>query len=75
MSILELGVIKKGDNMTTINRGARQENLVDSSIFDTSVCLIGAGGIGSFTALALAKIGFKNIKKRTFSVLFILPYN
>lgn len=43
-------------------RHARQSGLVDSGIFDVPVTVIGAGGIGSFTTLALAKIGFKNIK-------------
>ena len=43
------------------NRFIRQSGLVDSSIFSTPICIIGAGGIGSFTTLALAKIGFTDI--------------
>jgi tRNA A37 threonylcarbamoyladenosine dehydratase len=40
---------------------SRQADLVDSKIFDTPCTIIGAGGIGSFTTLALAKMGFKEI--------------
>jgi molybdopterin/thiamine biosynthesis adenylyltransferase len=40
---------------------SRQSGLIDESIFDTPITVIGAGGIGSFTVLALAKCGFKHI--------------
>lgn len=43
------------------NRFIRQSGLVDSKIFDTPITIIGAGGIGSFTTLALAKMGFSDI--------------
>jgi molybdopterin/thiamine biosynthesis adenylyltransferase len=39
----------------------RQAGLVDETIFDTPITVIGGGGIGSFTTLALAKMGFKEI--------------
>lgn len=39
----------------------RQRGLVDSKIFETPICLIGAGGIGSITGITLAKMGFKDI--------------
>ena len=39
----------------------RQADLVDSRIFETPITVIGAGGIGSFTTLALAKMGFQEI--------------
>ena len=39
----------------------RQSRLVDSSILTCPITIIGAGGIGSFTALTLAKMGFENI--------------
>lgn len=39
----------------------RQSRLVDSSILTCPLTIIGAGGIGSFTALTLAKMGFENI--------------
>jgi molybdopterin/thiamine biosynthesis adenylyltransferase len=39
----------------------RQEDLVSSKIFNTPITIIGGGGIGSFTTLALAKMGFKDI--------------
>jgi len=51
----------------------RQLGLVDSSIFDTPITVVGAGGIGSFTTLALAKIGFKNIAVWDFDI--IEPHN
>lgn len=40
----------------------RQADLVDSRIFDTPITVIGGGGIGSFTTLALAKMGFSTIE-------------
>lgn len=39
----------------------RQHDLVDESILDTPILVIGAGGIGSFTVLTLAKMGFSDI--------------
>jgi len=36
---------------------SRQADLVDTEALETPVTLIGCGGIGSFTALALAKLG------------------
>lgn len=39
----------------------RQQDLVDSRIFNTPITIIGGGGIGSFTTLALAKMGFSDI--------------
>jgi hypothetical protein len=39
----------------------RQKDLVDERIFSTPINIIGAGAIGSFTTLALAKMGFKDI--------------
>ena len=39
----------------------RQSRLVDSSILTCPLTIIGAGGIGSFTTLTLAKMGFENI--------------
>ena len=39
----------------------RQSRLVDSNILTCPLTIIGAGGIGSFTALTLAKMGFENI--------------
>ena len=45
----------------SMQRYMRQSDLVDERIFDTSVTIIGAGSIGSFTTLALAKCGFKRL--------------
>jgi len=39
----------------------RQTGLVGEDILDTPINIIGAGGIGSFTTLALAKCGFTNL--------------
>lgn len=39
----------------------RQQDLVPESILDTPITVIGAGGIGSFTVVALAKCGFSDI--------------
>ena len=41
---------------------SRQADLVDARIFSTPITIIGAGGIGSFTTLALAKMGFNQIE-------------
>lgn len=40
---------------------SRQKDLVNEDILHTPIHIIGAGGIGSFTALSLAKCGFDNI--------------
>jgi hypothetical protein len=50
------------DMVITDTRFNRQSGLVDSAILDNQICLIGAGGIGSFTALALAKMGFNRVR-------------
>lgn len=43
-------------------RHSRQSGLIDYKIFEHPITVVGAGGIGSFTTLALAKIGFKSIR-------------
>ena len=43
-------------------RHSRQAGLVDMKIFECPITVVGAGGIGSFTTLALAKIGFTDIR-------------
>lgn len=40
---------------------SRQSELVDSNILPQPITIIGCGGIGSFTALTLAKMGFTDI--------------
>lgn len=40
---------------------SRQSDLVDSAIFEEPITVIGAGAIGSFVVLTLAKMGFKRI--------------
>jgi molybdopterin/thiamine biosynthesis adenylyltransferase len=47
--------------MSHEGRFIRQSGLVDASILKTQIVVIGAGGIGSFTTLALAKMGFEDI--------------
>ena len=44
-----------------MNKYSRQQDLVDSKIFKTPITVVGVGGIGSFTVLTLAKMGFKDI--------------
>lgn len=39
----------------------RQADIIPSSILSTKITVIGAGAIGSFTTLALAKMGFTDI--------------
>lgn len=39
----------------------RQLDLIDPGLLNESITIIGAGAIGSFTALSLAKMGFENI--------------
>lgn len=39
----------------------RQSDLIPEKILDTRVTIIGAGAVGSFVALALAKMGFSDI--------------
>lgn len=39
----------------------RQMDLIPLSVLNTPINIIGAGAIGSFTALSLAKMGFNNI--------------
>lgn len=45
----------------TDNRHIRQSGLVDESILNTPITIVGAGAIGSFVALALAKCGFHSM--------------
>lgn len=40
----------------------RQSDLVDENILNTYITVVGAGAIGSFTVLALAKCGFNRIE-------------
>ena len=44
------------------NRYLRQEDLLPDSMRGIGINIIGVGAVGSFAALALAKMGFKNIK-------------
>ncbi len=52
----------KGGLMISENQHlTRQMDLIPLNVLDTPINIIGAGAIGSFTALALAKMGFHNI--------------
>lgn len=47
--------------MHTTNRLIRQTDLVSQEILDTPITVVGAGAIGSFATLALAKCGFHKL--------------
>ena len=43
------------------NRLIRQQDLINSDILTTPLFMVGLGGIGSWTAISLAKMGFNNM--------------
>ena len=43
------------------DRYVRQRDLINPKIFNQAITIVGAGGIGSFLVLTLAKMGFKDI--------------
>ena len=47
----------------------RQMDLIPMAVLDTPIKMIGAGGIGSVSALALAKMGFNNLEVWDFDVV------
>lgn len=53
----------------------RQMDLIPLKVLDTPINIIGAGAIGSFTALALAKMGFNNITAIDFDVIDVENMN
>lgn len=53
----------------------RQMDLIPLEVLDTPINIIGAGAIGSFTALALAKMGFHNITSIDFDVIDVENMN
>lgn len=53
----------------------RQLDLIPLAVLDTPINIIGAGAIGSFTALALTKMGFKNIKVIDFDIIDVENMN
>ena len=55
--------------MVTNNRLLRQSGLINKKILSTPIRVIGAGGIGSFTVLTLAKMGFDNISVWDFDTI------
>lgn len=48
---------------------SRHRELIDTEKFNSTVTVIGAGATGSFVALALAKLGIKNITVYDFDVV------
>ncbi|NVM46732.1 MAG: ThiF family adenylyltransferase [Candidatus Lokiarchaeota archaeon] len=62
-------MISKNQHLT------RQLDLIPLAILDTPINLIGAGAIGSFTALALAKMGFTNITAIDFDTIDVENMN
>ena len=53
----------------------RQRDLIPMEVLDTPINIIGAGAIGSFTALALAKMGFHNITSIDFDTIDVENMN
>lgn len=53
----------------------RQLDLIPLDILDTPINIIGAGAIGSFTTLALAKMGFNNISVIDFDYIDVENMN
>lgn len=49
----------------------RQYDLVDSKILKTPITIVGAGAVGSWTTLALAKMGFEHIRVYDFDTVEI----
>jgi tRNA A37 threonylcarbamoyladenosine dehydratase len=47
--------------MVTNKYLTRQSDLIPEAILSTPITVVGAGAIGSFTVLTLAKMGFNNI--------------
>lgn len=54
---------------------ARQFDLIPASVLNEPITIIGAGAIGSFTTLALAKMGFENLKVYDFDTIEIENMN
>lgn len=54
---------------TRETRYRRQADLIDSSIYNVPITVVGAGSVGSFTALALAKCGLHDITVYDFDVV------
>ena len=52
-----------------MNRYLRQSSLINEQILKTPISVIGAGGIGSFFVLAIAKMGFSNIQVMDFDTI------
>lgn len=55
--------------MTTLTSRIRQSGLIPEEILEKSITIVGCGAIGSFTALALAKVGFHNIVAYDFDLV------
>lgn len=53
----------------------RQMDLIPLEVLDTPINIIGAGAIGSFTALSLAKMGFNNITSIDFDQIDVENMN
>lgn len=66
MSIVEIG---ENSHLT------RQMDLIPAKVLDKQINIIGAGAVGSFTTLALVKMGFTNINVIDFDVIDIENMN
>lgn len=62
-------IAKKGRKMFREEYITRHRDLIDLTKLGTKITIIGAGAIGGFTALSLAKMGFNNITVYDFDIV------
>jgi len=55
--------------LTMVNKYSRQIDIINPDLLQTPIRIIGAGGIGSWTTLALAKMGCSNITVQDFDIV------
>lgn len=54
-------LILEADGWTKAPHRTRSYDIIPEAILDTRISIVGAGAIGSFTALGLLKMGFRNL--------------
>lgn len=61
--------------MDLTNRLLRQKDLIPQEVLGKSILIVGAGAVGSFTALTLAKMGYYNITVVDFDTIEVENLN